>query len=72
VPSYFYKVFNANIACALSRLGTGYNNYKLVDSVTGNTNYVGFVKDNLNSAPSLVTASTAMVEATAGTYRYIS
>ena len=72
VPSYFYKVFNANIACALSSLGTGYNNYKLVDSVTGNTNYVGFVKDNLNSAPSLVTANTAMVEATAGTYRYIS
>jgi hypothetical protein len=72
VPSYFYKVFNANIACALSSLGTGYNNYQLVDSVTGNTNYVGFVKDNLNSAPSLVTASTAIVEATAGTYRYIS
>jgi hypothetical protein len=72
VPSYFYKVFNANISCALSSLGTGYNNYKLVDSVTGNTNYVGFVKDNLNSAPSLVTANTAMVEATAGTYRYIS
>ena len=72
VPSYFYKVFNANIACALSSLGTGYNNYKLVDSVTGNTNYVGFVKDNLNSSPSLVTANTAMVEATAGTYRYIS
>ena len=72
VPSYFYKVFNANIACALSSLGTGYNNYKLVDSVTGNTNYVGFVKDNLNSSPSLITANTAMVEATAGTYRYIS
>jgi len=72
VPSYFYKVFNANIACALSSLGTGYNNYKLVDSVTGNTNYVGFVKDNLNSSPSLVTANIAMVEATAGTYRYIS
>ena len=72
VPSYFYKVFNANISCALSSLGTGYNNYKLVDSVTGNTNYVGFVKDNLNSAPSLVTANVAMVEATAGTYRYIS
>ena len=72
VPSYFYKVFNANISCALSSLGTGYNNYKLVDSVTGNTNYVGFVKDNLNSSPSLVTANTAMVEATAGTYRYIS
>jgi|688.fasta_scaffold07971_4 hypothetical protein len=72
VPSYFYKVFNANISCALSSLSTGYNNYKLVDSVTGNTNYVGFVKDNLNLAPSLITASTTLVEATAGTYRYIS
>ncbi|WP_353479806.1 hypothetical protein [Haliscomenobacter sp.] len=72
VPSYFYKVFNANISCALSSLSTGYNNYKLVDSVTGNTNYVGFVKDNLNSAPSLITAGTTLVEATAGTYRYIS
>jgi hypothetical protein len=72
VPSYFYKVFNANISCALSSLGTGYNNYKLVHTVSGNTNYVGFVKDNLNTAPSLVTSNIAIVEGTAGTYRYIS
>ena len=72
VPSYFYKVFSANVSCALSSLSTGYNNYKMVHSVSGNTNYVGFVKDNLNTAPSLVTSNVAMVEATAGTYRYIS
>jgi hypothetical protein len=72
VPSYFYKVFNANISCALSSLETGYNNYKLVHTVSGNTNYVGFVKDNLNTAPSLVTSNIAIVEGTAGTYRYIS
>ena len=72
VPSYFYKVFNANISCALSSLGTGYNNYKMVHTVSGNTNYVGFVKDNLNTAPSLVTSNVVMVEGTAGTYRYIS
>jgi hypothetical protein len=72
VPSYFYKVFNANISCALSSLTTGYNNYKLVHTVSGNTNYVGFVKDNLNTAPSLVTSNIAIVEGTAGTYRYIS
>ena len=72
VPSYFYKVFNANISCALSSLGTGYNNYKMVHTVSGNTNYVGFVKDNLNTSPSLVTSNIAMVEGTAGTYRYIS
>jgi len=72
VPSYFYKVFSANVSCALSSLSTGYNNYKMVHSVSGNTNYVGFVKDNLNTAPGLVTSNVAMVEATAGTYRYIS
>jgi hypothetical protein len=72
VPSYFYKVFSANISCALANLSTGYNNYKLVHSTSGNTNYVGFVKDNLNSAPTLVTSNVVMVEATAGTYRYIS
>ena len=72
VPSYFYKVFSANVSCALSSLSTGYNNYKMVHSVSGNTNYVGFVKDNLNTAPSLVTSNISMVEATAGTYRYIS
>jgi hypothetical protein len=33
---------------------------------------VGFVKDNLNTAPSLVTSNIAIVEGTAGTYRYIS
>jgi len=72
VPSYFYKVFSANVSCALSSLSTGYNNYKMVHSVSGNTNYVGFVKDNLNSAPTLVTGNVAMAEGTAGTYRYIS
>jgi hypothetical protein len=72
VPSYFYKVFSANVSCALSSLSTGYNNYKMVHSVSGNTNYVGFVKDNLNTAPSLVTGNILMVESTAGTYRYIS
>lgn len=72
VPSYFYKVFSANISCALSNLSTGYNNYKLSHTVSGNTNYVGFVKDNLNSVPTLATSNVVMVEATSGTYRYIS
>ena len=72
VPSLFYKVFSANISCALGNLSTGYNNYKLSHTVSGNTNYVGFVKDNLNSVPTLATSNVVMVEATAGTYRYIS
>jgi len=72
VPSYFYKVFSANISCALANLSTGYNNYKLSHTVSGNTNYVGFVKDNLNSVPTLSNSSVVMTEATAGTVRYIS
>jgi PKD repeat protein len=72
VPTGFYKVFSANISNSLASLGTGYNNYKFVHSVSGNTNYVGFVKDNLNSAPTLVTGNVAMAGNVSGTYTYIS
>jgi len=72
VPTGFYKVFSATISNTLASLGNGYNDFQLRHSTTGNTNTIGLVKDNLNSAPSLVTTNTAMVTATAGTYRYIS
>jgi hypothetical protein len=72
IPTGFFKVFSATISNTLASLGTGYNNYKFVHSTSGNTNYVGFVKDNLNSAPTLVTSNVAMTVATAGTYTYIS
>lgn len=72
VPSYFYKVFSATISNTLASLGTGYNDYKFSHSVSGNTNAVGFVKDNLNSAPTLITGNVSMTETASGTYRYIS
>jgi PKD repeat protein len=72
VPTGFYKVFSASISNTLASLGTGYNNFQLQHTVSGNTNIVGMVKDNLNSAPTLITSNVAMTEATAGTYRYIS
>jgi hypothetical protein len=72
VPTGFYKVFSATISNTLASLGNGYNDFQLHHSVSGNTNTVGMVKDNLNSAPSLVTGNTIMVEAVSGTYRYIS
>ena len=72
VPTGFYKVFSATISNTLASLGNGYNDFQLRHSTTGNTNTIGMVKDNLNSAPTLVTTNTAMVTATAGTYRYIS
>ena len=72
VPTGFYKVFSATISNSLASLGNGYNDFQLRHSTTGNTNTIGMVKDNLNSAPTLVTTNTAMVTATSGTYRYIS
>ena len=72
VPTGFYKVFSATISNTLASLGNGYNDFQLRHSASGNTNTVGMVKDNLNSAPSLVTGNTIMVEAVSGTYRYIS
>ena len=72
VPTGFYKVFSATISNTLASLGNGYNDFQLRHSTTGNTNAIGMVKDNLNSAPTLVTTNTAMVTAVTGTYRYIS
>ena len=72
VPTGFYKVFSATISNTLASLGTGYNDFQLRHTVSGNTNTVGMVKDNLNSAPTLVTSNVIMAESVAGTYAYIS
>ena len=71
-PTGFYKVFSAYVDKALSAINTGYNEYKLGHSTTGNTNTTGFVKDNLSVVPTLSNSSVTMLETTAGTYRYIS
>ena len=56
----------------MASLGTGYNDFQLRHTVSGNTNTVGMVKDNLNSAPTLVTSNVVMAGNVAGTYTYIS
>jgi len=71
-PTGFYKVFSAYVSKSLASLSTGYSDYKLAHSTTGNTNATGFVKDNLSAVPTLSNASVTMTETTAGTYRYIS
>ena len=72
VPTGFYKVFSATISNTLASLGTGYNDFQQRHTVSGNTNTVGMVKDNLNSAPTLVTSNVVMAGNVAGTYTYIS
>jgi hypothetical protein len=72
VPTGFYKVFSATISNTLASLGTGYNDFQLRHTVSGNTNTVGMVKDNLNSAPTLMTSNVVMAGNVTGTYTYIS
>jgi hypothetical protein len=72
VPTRFYKVFSATVSNTLASLGTGYNDFQLRHTVSGNTNTVGMVKDNLNSVPTLVTSNVIMAGNVTGTYTYIS
>ena len=71
-PSGFYKVFDARISESLADLGVGYNDYKLAHTITGDTNVVGFVKDDMLDTPTVIQSSTTISEASSGTYRYIS
>ena len=71
-PTGFYKVFDARVSKALSGISVGYNDYTLSHSVSGSTNAVGFVKDDMTSVPTVVQSSATIAEGTAGTYRYIS
>lgn len=71
-PTGFYKVFNAHSAIAFSSLAYGYNDTHLSHSVTGDTNSIGFVKDNLTAVSTLNIGNVVVTQASAGTLRYIS
>lgn len=71
-PSGFAKVFDASISRPLADINVGYNDMQLTHTSAGNTNVPGFVKDDMTSVPTIVQTSTSIVEASAGTYRYIS
>lgn len=71
-PSNFYKVFSAYATKTISSVSTGYNEFKLSHSTTGNTNPVGYVKDDLTSVPTVDVSSATLTTGTAGTYLYIS
>jgi PKD repeat protein len=71
-PSNFYKVFSAYATKAIASISTGYNEIKLTHSATGNTNPVGYVKDDVTSVPSIDITSATLTTGTAGTQLYIS
>jgi hypothetical protein len=71
-PSGFAKVFDARWQRALSGISVGYNDAKLSHTTAGDTNVVGFVKDDMTDVPSVVQGGATISETTSGTYRYIS
>jgi PKD repeat protein len=71
-PSNFYKVFSAYATKAIGSISTGYNEIKLTHSTTGNTNPVGYVKDDVTSVPTIDITSATLTTGTAGTYLYVS
>jgi len=67
-----YKGFKAKVSKSVSGLGTGVNSMQLLHTITGNTNLVEFVKDDLTTSPSVDVSGASLSENVAGTYRYIS
>jgi hypothetical protein len=69
-PTGFYQVFTARIVKLLSQIPTGLNDFDLNHSVFGSCGLTTFVKDDLNTTPTL-TAGT-LTESSGGTKKYIS
>jgi len=68
-----YKGFLASVSKNVSSLPTGANSMQLLHSITGNTNIVEFVKDDLTSSvPSTSVLAVTLTENVGGTKRYIS
>ena len=69
-PTGFFQCFTARITKALSGISVGVNDYSLVHSVDGACGFTTFVKDDLNTTPTLTTGT--LSESSGGTKRYIS
>ena len=69
-PTGFYQVFTANISKPLNEISAGLNDFGLNLSTVGSCGFTTFVKDDLNTTPTL-TAGT-LSESSGGTKRFIS
>ena len=65
-----YKGFKARVRATTSALATGSHSFKLGHSVTGNTNVISFVKDDLTSTATVGMGSASLTQASAGTLAY--
>lgn len=65
-----FKGFRARVQKAASAVNFGVNRFNLSHSLTGGTNIVEFVKDDLTATP--ITTAGTLTQNNAGTFRYIS
>ena len=67
-----YQGFKARVRKSTASLGVGSHSYKLSHSVTGDTNVLSFVKDDVENTPTTVLSGATLTQASAGTLKYIS
>ena len=67
-----HQGFKARISKSTAGLGVGSHSYKLSHSVTGDTNVLSFVKDDVENTPTTVMSGATLVQASAGTLKYVS
>tara|TARA_R110002074_G_scaffold394176_1_gene581386 strand:- start:875 stop:3502 length:2628 start_codon:yes stop_codon:yes gene_type:complete len=65
-----YKGFKAKVAVTSTDLAVGSHSYKLQHTVTGNTNVVSFVKDDLTSTGVVDFSGATLAQSSAGTLAY--
>lgn len=71
-PSNFYQVFSAKTSVPNANILVGVNSIQMQHTLTGNTNQLVFVKDDLTQVPTLDAAAVTMSNIGAGGIRYIS
>ena len=65
-----YKGFRAKVSATSTDLATGSHSFKLSHDVTGNTNVVSFVKDDLTSTGVVDFSGATLAQSSAGTLAY--
>ena len=67
-----YQGFKAKVSKSTVGLATGSHSYKLNHSVSGATNVVDFIKDDVVDLPVVGVSGATLVESSAGTLKYVS
>jgi hypothetical protein len=65
-----YKGFKARVSATSTNLATGSHSFKLSHDVTGNTNVVSFVKDDVTSTGVVDFSGATLAQSSAGTLAY--